>query len=175
MSELIRFESRRVGTIEVPASDVVTFEPLPGFPNKTRYVLMEHAPDSSLAWLVSLDDPDLAFVVTSPWAFFPNYDPPIEREHLSILGIERREDVELLCTVSISGKEIFLNLAAPLLINAANRRGLQAVSEDTRYETREPLPALQPETQAGEADASPAGVQDLAVPSAAASAAPTAR
>ena len=54
MSEVIRFESRRVGRIEVPASDVVTFEPLPGFPGKSRYVLMEHAPDSALAWLVSL-------------------------------------------------------------------------------------------------------------------------
>ncbi len=142
MSELICFESRRVGRIEVPASDVVTFEALPGFPNKRRFVLMEHAPDSALAWLVSLDDPDLAFVVTSPWGFFPQYDPPVEREHLGMLGIERRDDVELLCIVTLSGKEIFLNLAAPLLINAANRKGMQVVSDDPRYTTRAPLPEL---------------------------------
>ncbi|MEM9174249.1 MAG: flagellar assembly protein FliW [Myxococcota bacterium] len=158
MSELIHFESRRVGPIEVPASDVVTFEPLPGFPNRTRFVLMEHAPDSPLAWLVSLDDPDLAFVVASPWTFFPQYDPPVEREHLAVLGIERREDVELLCIVTLSGKEIFLNLAAPVVVNAANRKGMQVVTDDPRYTTRAPLPELRPaesETPATEA-ASPA-------------------
>ena len=149
MSELIRFESRRVGRVEVSEEDVLSFEPLPGFPNMTRYVLMEHAPDSPMAWLVSLDDPDVAFVVTSPWTFFPQYDPPVDREHLAMLGIEQREDVELLCLVSLAGKEIFLNLAAPLLINAANRRGTQVVSDDPRYTTRAPLPALRDQAESG--------------------------
>lgn len=162
MSEMIRFESRRVGAIEVAASDVVTFEPLPGFPNASRYVLMEHAPDSALAWLVSIDDSDLAFVVTSPWTFFPQYDPPVEREHLAALGIERRDDVELLCLVTLAGTEIFLNLAAPLLVNANNRRAMQVVSDDPRYTTRAKLPELKPESEAaasaaGEASANVGG------------------
>jgi flagellar assembly factor FliW len=143
MSELIRFESRRVGTIEVEESAVVEFESLPGFPNKSRFVLMEHAVDTEMAWLVSLDDADLAFVVTSPWSFFPQYDPPIGREHLATLGIEKRDDVELLCMVVFAGKEIFLNLAAPLMFNAANRRGMQVVSDDPRYTTRAALPCLE--------------------------------
>ena len=66
MGELIRFESRRVGKIEVSESEVVRFEPLPGFPNRSRFVIMEHAEASELAWLVSIEDPDLAFVVASP-------------------------------------------------------------------------------------------------------------
>ena len=152
MSDLIRFESRRVGLVEVPEADVLTFEPLPGFPGKTRYILMEHAPDSALAWLVSLEDPDLAFVVTSPWTFFPQYDPPVEREHLAMLGIERRDDVELLCIVTLSNKEIFLNLAAPLLVNGATRKGTQVVSDDPRYTTRAPLPELRPVESEANAD-----------------------
>lgn len=71
MSEVIRFESRRVGTIEVGEADIVSFDPLPGFPNKTRFVVVEHADSAEFAWLVCLDDPDLAFVVASPWTFFP--------------------------------------------------------------------------------------------------------
>ena len=152
MSDLIRFESRRVGLVEVPEADVLTFEPLPGFPGKTRYILVEHAPDSALAWLVSLEDPDLAFVVTSPWTFFPQYDPPVEREHLAMLGIERRDDVELLCIVTLSNKEIFLNLAAPLLVNGATRKGTQVVSDDPRYTTRAPLPELRPVESEANAD-----------------------
>lgn len=154
MSEVIRFESRRVGPVEVSESDVVVFEALPGFADKQRYVLMEHAPDSQFAWLVSLEDADLAFVVASPWTFFPHYDPPVEREHLASLGIERRDDVELLCIVSLSGKEIFLNLAAPLLINAATRKGMQVVSDDPRYTTRAALPALEERSESATEDSS---------------------
>ncbi len=142
MSETIRFESRRVGEIEVPASDVMDFEPLPGFPGRRRYVLMGHAPESELAWLVSLDDPDLAFVVASPWSFFPDYDPPVEREHLAALAIEKRDDVELICLVTLADKQIHLNLAAPLMVNAATRKGLQVMGDDPRYATRAPIPTL---------------------------------
>lgn len=144
MGDQISFESRRVGKIEVSESEVVTFEPLPGFPNRSRFVIMEHAEASELAWLVSIEDPDLAFVVASPWGFFPNYDPPLEREHLAALGIEKREEVELLSIVTLSGKAIFLNLAAPLVINVTSRRGIQVVGEDPRYTTRAAIPALDP-------------------------------
>ena len=156
MSESIRFESRRVGEIEVPETDVVHFDPLPGFPDRSRYVVMGHAADSELAWLVSLDDEELAFVVASPWSFFPSYDPPIEREHLAALAIERRDDVEILCLVTLSGRQIYLNLAAPLLVNVATRRALQVMSDDPRYTTRAAIPSLQAalEAAAGEESAS---------------------
>lgn len=150
MSEMIRFESRRVGEIVVPEADVVHFDPLPGFPERSRYVVMGHAADSELAWLVSLDDADLAFVVASPWSFFPSYDPPIEREHLAALEIERRDDVEILCLVTLSGRQIFLNLAAPLLVNVATRRALQVMSDDPRYTTRAAIPSLRGEGGAGD-------------------------
>ena len=164
MSDLIEFESRRVGRIEVPEADVMTFEPLPGFPNESRYVMMEHAPSSPLAWLVSLDDPDVAFVVTSPWTFFPQYDPPVEREHLAMLGIERRDDVELLCIVTLADEEIFLNLAAPLLINSANRKGTQVVSDDPRYTTRAPLPELRAADEGAASESSEAVATRPAAP-----------
>jgi len=150
MSDLISFESRRVGRIEVAEEDVITFEPIPGFAGKTRFVVVEHSAESAMAWLVSLDDPDLAFVVASPWSFFHQYDPPIEREHFASLGIEKRDEVELLCIVTLSGKEIFLNLAAPLVINAASRCAMQVVSDDPRYTTRAAIPSFSDEERATE-------------------------
>lgn len=143
MSDRICFESRRVGRIELSESDVLTFEPIPGFPGKTRFVVMEHTEESEMAWLVSLDDPDLAFVVSTPWSFFPTYDPPVEREHLAALGIEKLEEVEILSILSVSEGKIFFNLAAPLLINASTRRGMQVVADDPRYTTRVAIPALE--------------------------------
>ena len=57
-----------------------------------------------------------------------------------------------------AGKDIFLNLAAPLLINATTRRGLQVVSDDPRYTTRAAIPQLKPEakeTESGTAERAP--------------------
>ena len=152
MSDRISFESRRVGPIELSESDVLRFEPIPGFPGKTRFVVMEHAEESEMAWLVSLDDPDLAFVVSTPWSFFPTYDPPVQREHLATLGIEKLEEVEILSILSVSGGTIFFNLAAPLLINASTRRGMQVVADDPRYTTRVAIPSLDPGAQDDRAD-----------------------
>ncbi len=143
MTDLIRFESRRAGAIEVHAADVLEFEPLPGFPNRRRFVLMEHGDRSELAWLVSLDDADLAFVVTNPWTFFPNYDPPVAMEHLTALEIEKREEAEILCLVTLDGTAIHLNLLAPLLINVSTRKALQVVTDDRRYSTRMRIPRLE--------------------------------
>lgn len=161
MSDLIRFESRRAGAIEVHAADVLEFEPLPGFPNRKRFVLMEHGERSELAWLVSLDDADLAFVVTNPWTFFPSYDPPVAMEHLAALEIEKREEAEVLCLVTLDSTAIHLNLLAPLLINVSTRRALQIVAEDRRYSTRMRIPRLderRPEDPTGEPPtASPRG------------------
>jgi len=159
MSDLVRFENRRVGLIEVEESDIVTFDPIPGFPGKTRFVVMEHADDSEMAWLASMEDPELAFVVATPWTFFPNYDPPVEREHLAMLGIEKNEEVELLSIVTLSGRTIYLNLAAPLLINATTRRGMQVISDDPRFTTRAAIPQLREESEtkkSGETPAPPA-------------------
>ena len=145
IEEKIRFESRRVGTIEVSPADIMHFESLPGFSGKNRFVIVDHTESSPLAWLACLDDPDLAFVVTAPLGFFPDYDPPIDRDHLAALGIEKKSEVELLCIVTLAGKTINLNLAAPLLINSTTRRGLQVISDDSRYSTREPIPGLKDE------------------------------
>lgn len=160
MTDVIRVESRRVGTIEASETDILFFEPLPGFPNKTRFIVVEHSESDDFAWLVSLDDPDLAFVVASPWTFFPNYDPPVDREHLGALEIQKKEEVELLSIVSLMGKDIFLNLSAPLLINASTRRGVQVVSDDPRYTTRAAIPALKAEAQAERSEDSKGSAQE---------------
>jgi len=75
-------------------------------------------------------------------------------EHLAALEIEKREEAEVLCLVTLDGTAIHLNLLAPLLINVSNRRALQVVAEDRRYSTRMRIPRLEerrPEDSTGEA------------------------
>ena len=138
----IAIEHRRFGRLEIPERDVLHFEPLPGFPEARRFALLAHDRAGVFAWLVCLDDPALAFVVTDPWQFFPEYDPGFPEVALEKLGAKGREDVELLVLVSLREGRPTLNLLAPLVLCAPARRGAQWILDDARLSSCQPLPPL---------------------------------
>lgn len=141
----ITIETSRFGPLEVPETDCIRFGGIPGFPGADRFVVMQHDEASVFAWMVSVEIPDLAFVVTDPWQFFPDYRPPIEPRHLHGLGVERPEDFAVLVLVSFHEQQATLNLAAPILINAADRKGVQLVLDSSEYGVREEIPTPDPE------------------------------
>jgi flagellar assembly factor FliW len=136
-------EHRRFGRLEIPEPDVLQFDPLPGFPSARRFALLAHDRAEVFAWLVCLDDPGLAFVVTDPWQFFPDYDPGLPEVLLEGIGAKRREDVELLVLVSLREGQPTLNLLAPLVLCAPARRGAQWILDDARHSACQPLPPLE--------------------------------
>ena len=140
--ENLRIEHERFGSLEIPEADVLRFDGLPGFPEARRFALLAHDRDGVLAWLVCLDDPALAFVVTDPWQFFPDYDPRLPATTLEGLGASSRKDVEVLVVVSLREGRPSLNLLAPLVLCAPARRGAQCILEDDRLSAAQPLPAL---------------------------------
>ena len=144
MTSPIRVESRRFGRIEVPAADLIRIDGLPGFPDARRFLLLHHDRDSLFAWLVCADDPDLAFVVTDPWLFFPDYAPALEPAHLSRLRAEPGSETQLLVIADVRGGEIHLNLAAPLLLNAGSRRAVQVILESGDLSPRAGVPQQAP-------------------------------
>lgn len=155
MKGRVSIQSRRVGLLEVELDQLLVFPGLPGFPEARRFAVVDHDSGGAFAWLVSMDDPDLAFVIANPWDFFPGYDPPVQVEHLGNIGVEGPEDLEIVVIASFVDHKAQLNLAAPLLINRAKRRGAQVILDDSRYTTREPIP--EPiESKAAEKEAPPA-------------------
>lgn len=145
---MLVIETTRFGRLEVDGSEAFRFGGMPGFPNADRFVLMQHdkQPDggSVFAWMISLEIPDLAFVVADPWQFFPDYRPPLEPRHLKSIGVEAAEEFELLAMVSFQGGETCLNLAAPILINARERIGAQVILDAEDLSVRQAIPAAEP-------------------------------
>jgi flagellar assembly factor FliW len=128
---IVRLESRRFGSAEVPLSAVFTLDPgLVGFPGAHRFVLLDRHAGSPFKWMVCLDQPELGFVVTDPVECVPGYVRPTERA-ATVLSCEA-EDVALFVLVTIpkEPKEIFLNLLAPIAVDLRSARGLQMVLED---------------------------------------------
>ena len=141
MSDALEFENHRLGHVQVKESELLQFPGLPGFPDAHRFVVMEHDRQSPFAWLVCADDPDLAFAITDPFQFFPDYRPPLERWQMKALGVERPEDLVIMTIANFAGGATSLNLMAPLLINPRIGRGVQVILDRSPYSARELLPA----------------------------------
>ena len=141
MSAVEKFEHRRFGELQTDASSVIEFPGLPGFPRARRFVVRGHDLGSAFAWLISLDDPELAFVIADPWAYVPAYRPSLDSRSLAAIDCEPDDELHIVSLVTFPDSALALNLAAPLVINLRSRKGHQVVLEDDAYSLREIIEA----------------------------------
>lgn len=130
----------RFGVIEIAEDRVITFPTgMLGFPEHQRYCLLEPGDDACFFWLQSVDDPKLAFVVTDPNLFVPEYAVPIRREQMATLGLEQLEDAQVFVIVNKVDGVLTGNLQGPLVINTRDKVGEQMVLAEKRWTTRHHL------------------------------------
>lgn len=130
----------RFGVIDIAEDRVITFgSGMLGFPDHHRYCLLQPGEDACFFWLQCLDDPELAFVVTDPTLFLPEFSVPIRAEQMTSLGLKSLEDAQVFVIVNKVGEELTGNLQGPLVINTVDRIGEQMVLAEKRWTTRHPL------------------------------------
>lgn len=145
--EAVIVESTRFGPLEVSDDEVIDFGPgLLGFSEASTYLVVEIPDQAHYCWLQSCEMPELAFLVTRPWEFFPDYeiDVPDEIQEQIALSDPSDSDIFLLLTVHRDGEEplaFTANLLGPIVINTQSRQARQLVLDSKRYGTREPLVA----------------------------------
>lgn len=142
----------RFGVIEIAEDRVITFASgVLGFPEHRRYCLLQPGDDACFFWLQSLDDPDLAFVVTDPTLFVQDYSVPIRAEQMTTLGLKSLEDAQVFVIVNKVDEQLTGNLQGPLVINTLERVGEQLVLAEKRWTTRHPLIKVSGRTSAATA------------------------
>lgn len=124
--------------VEVDEASILHFpDGLPGFPDLTRFTLIEPVADGAFQLLQSVEDEDVAMVVCVPWLFFPDYAPELSEEDREEIGLSEPEDAVVFCPVFLDGPEkVHLNLMGPLIVHHETRRGRQVVLADSGYPTR---------------------------------------
>ena len=138
----ITFDSTRFGKLEIEESAVLQMPAgILGFQNSDRYVMLDHEPDSPFKWLHSVDESDVAFVVTDPHIFFPDYDVKIKKDELVGLDVGDSDELVLLVILSLKSDPTLMtaNLQGPIVINITNRKGRQVVLKSEKYTTRHRL------------------------------------
>jgi flagellar assembly factor FliW len=130
----------RFGTLDIAEDRIIQFpKGLLGFSASTRFCLLEPGTDAAFFWLQSLDDPALAFVVTDPALFVPEYAVPIRPEQMVELKLGKLEDAQVFVIVNKVDQQLTGNLQGPLVINTLTKEGEQMVLAEKRWTTRHPL------------------------------------
>ena len=126
---------------DIPVIDLV--HPMPGFPERSKFALVQLDEDGVLCSLTSLEEEGLRFLVVPPVQFFPDYAPVIDDATAAQLGISSAEDVLVLCvlTAGESLASTTANLAAPVLVNTRTARAAQVVLDDPQLSVATPLVA----------------------------------
>jgi len=130
----------RFGVVDIAEDRVINFpKGLLGFSQQTRFCLLEPGDDACFFWLQSLDEPSLAFVVTDPSLFVPEYSVPIRPEQMIELKLGKLEEAQVFVVVNKVDQSLTGNLQGPLVVNTLTRTGEQLVLAEKRWTTRHPL------------------------------------
>ena len=139
-------QTTRFGVISVEDERIMTFsQGLLGFPEHTRFALIQTGEENYFFWLQSVDDPNLAFVVTDPGIFFKDYDVPVRDETRQDLQLDDDACLQVFVICNKVGEWLTGNLLGPIVVNAQNRLAQQVVLTEKKWTTRQPLLRLQAE------------------------------
>ncbi|WP_246073104.1 flagellar assembly protein FliW [Paenibacillus dokdonensis] len=112
---------------------------IPGFEQYNRYVIQSH--DEYFSILQSVDNEEVAFIITNPFIFFNEYEFELSENDQELLDFQSLEDVVVrsIVTWGDDPTKITANLMAPIILNVQNKRGRQAVLYPTPYNSKHPL------------------------------------
>lgn len=135
----------RFGEIEYDPENTLEFpEGLIGFEDLRHFIVMPNEKDGPLFWIQSVEDPQVAFVLTDPIGFYYDYKIVPDDNERQKLGIDEKADCHVLCIVTVpEDLKVTLNLAAPIVFAPETNSALQVVLEGTKFSSQTPLPTME--------------------------------
>ena len=129
----ITVSTSRFGNLTIRHENIITMAtPFLGFPGSKHFVLKTHGAESPFMWLQSLDEPDLAFVVTPAVSLVPQYQPSIPALVRQELDAAEDDPLEILLILTIPHGDplkMTANLLGPVVINSEKRLAKQVVQD----------------------------------------------
>ena len=140
----MKLTTKVFGEIEINEDKVITFDGgIVGFYDLKKFLLIhdEENMDRVISWLQSIDEPQFALPVIDPLKVCEEYNPMIEDELLSSLGDLNKDNMLVLCTVTVPSDitKMTSNLRAPIVVNVETRKACQVIAENEEYEVKYPI------------------------------------
>ena len=145
-------KTTRFGTVEVDETRIIEFPSgLLGFTGYSKFALLQPNDDAVFFWLQSVEAPELAFVVTDPSLWVPEYQATIRREQMTELEMSDLDEAQVFVIVNKYDQSLTANLQGPLVINVTNRTAVQLVLAEKRWTTRHEIVQVGSSVQAASA------------------------
>ena len=139
----MKIETTRFGEIEVAEDRTFDFpEGIPGFPQIKQYALIDQPGSPAFQWLQAVEEPSLAFVLTDPIFFKPDYKILVHGADLTTIQVEKIEDARVLVILTIPAgqpEQMTANLQGPLVFNVGQRLARQVVLTGNQYPVKYPV------------------------------------
>jgi flagellar assembly factor FliW len=138
----MRIQTPLWGTLEVADDQVVHLpEGLIGFEDLRRFVVVDVADYHPFLWLVSTENPEVAFAVAEPHCFQEGTFPvTLTAADEQCLQLADGDTVAVLVIVAIDGEQrITGNLRGPIVLNTRTRLARQVIAFGTTLSLRQPL------------------------------------
>ena len=138
-----KVSTSRFGEIEVDEKKIVHFKDgIPAFEDEREFIILPYEEDSPYYFMQSVNSPDLAFLLTIPFLFFPEYSFEIDDATIKELEIKNYDNVFYYSMITIPNGSIrymTANLLAPVVLNSENMQAKQVVLEKSNYTTKHRL------------------------------------
>ncbi|MBE6086947.1 MAG: flagellar assembly protein FliW [Clostridium beijerinckii] len=138
----MKFISKIHGEIEYEQKNIITFNKgLLGLSDLKNFILLDLEDYEPFKLLQSLQDNEIAMIVTSPYEFFKDYEFVLSEETIKNLKIDSPGQVNVITTVTLNSdmKKITTNLQGPIVINTSNNIGEQIILDNPKYKVKSPL------------------------------------
>ena len=141
----MKVNTRVFGEVDIEESKIIRFPGgIIGFPELTEFALIhdsEKAGVCAVRWLQSLQEPAFAMPVVDPLAIKPDYNPEVEDELLKPIGTLDPEEILVLVTLTVPSDvtKMTVNLQAPIIVNAAEKKACQLIVDTEKYPVRFPI------------------------------------
>ncbi|WP_191560064.1 flagellar assembly protein FliW [Metabacillus idriensis] len=135
----MNIQTKYHGELDIKEEQVITFEQgIPGFLEEKAFVLLPLDEETSFFILQSIQTAGIAFVVTSPFFFFKDYEFDLDEASKERLNIQSEQDVEVyvILTVKEPFNESTANLQGPIILNRETKLGKQLILNQTEYTTK---------------------------------------
>ena len=127
----MQIHTERFGVVEIEPEDFIFFpNGLIGFEDCQHWILLADAHNDAVAWLQSINRPDVAMPIVSPRRFVPDYRLRVTRAELEPLQLGEVHAAHVVVIASRTNGSLTLNLKAPVVINLDRGLGRQVIANN---------------------------------------------
>lgn len=139
---IVNLSTEKFGNLHIKKKNIIAFDNgVLGFEDLRQFVIVNIEECLPFEWLVSVEDPLIAFPILNPMPFFTDYNPMKSLFDLAPLASNDKEDLEIFCMVTLgnSPTDVTINLKGPIFVNMKNKKGKQCVLTEDYYSLHHPL------------------------------------